>query len=155
MSGMSSYRCTACGNFLFLESQHCPRCGVRLGFHWPTRSFWLLPEQGSPLQIDGRSWTPCAQWDWECNWLVAEDEEAARCFSCRLTRRRPDSDDTLALEKLAEAGIAKRRLLVQLFELGLSTTWSTTAEGSTSSGSLRCHFSRTPNVGLAAILMQF
>ncbi len=122
MSGMSSYRCSACGNFLFLESQNCPHCGSRVGFHWPTRRFWVLPEHGEPLQIDGRSWTPCSQWDWECNWLVAQDEAAARCFSCRLTRRRPDADDTLALEKLAATSVAKRRLLVQLFELGLPVT---------------------------------
>ena len=45
-----------------------------------------------------------------------------RCLSCRLTRRRPESDDTLALELLAEASVAKRRLVVQLLELGLPIT---------------------------------
>ena len=33
--------------------------------------------------------------------------------------RRPSSDDTVALEKLAETAVAKRRLLVQLLDLGL------------------------------------
>ena len=49
----------------------------------------------------------------------ASVDESARCFSCRLTRRRPESDDTIALEKLAETAVAKRRLIVQLLELGL------------------------------------
>ena len=119
---MASYRCSACGNFLFLENQNCSQCGSRVGFHWPSRTFRVLPESGEPVQIDGRNWEPCGQWDWDCNWLVAEDEGAARCFSCRLTRRRPDADDTLALEKLADTAAAKRRLLVQLFELGLPVT---------------------------------
>lgn len=45
--------------------------------------------------------------------------ESAQCVSCRLTRQRPDPDHTIAPEKLAEVGVAKRRLLVQLFTLGL------------------------------------
>jgi hypothetical protein len=62
---------------------------------------------------------PCSNRDWRCNWLVAEDAGAARCLSCRLNRRRPDSSDTIALEKLADASRVMRRLLVQLAELGL------------------------------------
>ena len=42
-----------------------------------------------------------------------------RCFSCSLTRRQPPASDTVAWEKLADAGVAKRRLMVQLLELGL------------------------------------
>ncbi|HEX5858284.1 MAG TPA: putative zinc-binding metallopeptidase, partial [Microbacterium sp.] len=41
------------------------------------------------------------------------------CFSCRLTRTSPASDDTIALEKLAKTEQAKRRLLLQLGDLGL------------------------------------
>jgi hypothetical protein len=69
--------------------------------------------------IDGRTWFPCSNRDWRCNWLVAEDAGAGRCFSCRLNRQRPDSSDTIALEKLADASQVKRRLLVQLAKLGI------------------------------------
>jgi len=94
-----------------------------VGFHWPSLSFYAIPHgDHATVDIDGRRWGRCTRWDWQCNWLVAEDEPAPHCFSCRLTRRRPDSDDTIALELLAEAATAKRRLLVQLLDLGLSVT---------------------------------
>ncbi|MFM2078290.1 MAG: hypothetical protein RJA49_2180 [Actinomycetota bacterium] len=71
------------------------------------------------VEIDGLRWTPCANRDWRCNWLVADNAGSGQCSSCRLTRQRPDASDTIALEKLADAGGVKRRLLVQLAELGL------------------------------------
>lgn len=61
----------------------------------------------------------CANRSWGCNWSLPADHGASTCFSCRLTRRRPEADDTLALERLAETGKAKRRLLVGLADLGL------------------------------------
>jgi hypothetical protein len=69
------------------------------------------------VEIDGRTWLACSNRDWRCNWLVAEDAGTAQCCSCRLTRQRPDASDTIALEKLADAGQVKRRLLAQLAEL--------------------------------------
>jgi hypothetical protein len=71
------------------------------------------------IELDGRTWVPCSNRDWRCNWLVPDDAGSAQCSSCRLTRQRPDSSDTIALEKLANAAKAKRRLLVQLAELEL------------------------------------
>jgi hypothetical protein len=71
------------------------------------------------VQIDGRTWVPCSNRDWKCNWLVADDAGTAQCFSCSLTRKRPEASDTIALEKLADAEVVKRRLLVQLAELGI------------------------------------
>ncbi len=71
------------------------------------------------VTIDGELWFPCDNRSWGCNWIVAESDEAGRCFSCRLTRRQPPLSDTVAWEKLAEAGVAKRRLLIQLLGLGL------------------------------------
>lgn len=64
-------------------------------------------------------WTACANRGWDCNWLLPADAGVARCFACRSNRNRPASDDTIALEKLAEASKAKRRLLIQLADLGL------------------------------------
>ncbi|MFT3852101.1 MAG: putative zinc-binding metallopeptidase [Ilumatobacteraceae bacterium] len=109
--------CPNCGFVAFLDGQHCERCGVRLGFHHPSLTFHEVVD--GVAVIDGRRWIPCSRWDWQCNWLLAEDDERARCFSCRLNRTVPAADDTIAQEKLATTDVAKRRLLVQLMELGL------------------------------------
>lgn len=69
--------------------------------------------------VDGITWYACSEREWDCNWLVREDAPAGRCISCRLTRTRPASDDTIALEKLAKTEQAKRRLLLQIGDLGL------------------------------------
>jgi len=110
-------RCPRCGAIAFLESQECTNCGASIGYHYQSLSFVTAFAEGSIL--DGTRWVRCANWSWQCNWLVSVDDESGRCFACRLTRRRPASDDTIALEKLADTAVALRRLLVQLLELGL------------------------------------
>ena len=92
-------------------------CGIAVGFHPP--SLTMVEAAPSGIVIDGTRWLPCSNRDWRCNWLVADDAGSGQCSSCRLTRQRPDASDTIALEKLADAGEVKRRLLVQLAELGL------------------------------------
>ena len=52
-----------------------------------------------------------------CNWLA--DREGALCQSCRLTRTRPSNADAAGLEAFAVAERAKRRVLMQLMDLGL------------------------------------
>jgi hypothetical protein len=101
----------------FLETQDCTNCASSIGYHYPSLSMVAVEPQGT--FIDGTRWVRCVNRSWQCNWLVSEDDESGSCFACRLTRRRPESDDTIALEKLADTGVALRRLLVQLFELGL------------------------------------
>ena len=110
-------RCPVCRSFLYRDTLACPSCGAEIGFHVIERGFVALKDGRSV--IDGATWYTCSQRSWGCNWLVREDAAAGRCFSCRLTRRRPDSDDTLALEKLATTEEAKRALLIQLSDLGL------------------------------------
>ena len=101
----------------FLETQECSNCGSSMGYHHPSLSMVAVGPEGTI--VDGSRWVRCANWSWQCNWLVSVDDESSRCVACRLTRRRPASDDTIALEKLADTAVALRRLLVQLFELGL------------------------------------
>ena len=110
-------RCPRCNAFAFLEMQVCATCESSIGYHYPSLSF--VDDGADGAMIDGTRWVRCANWSWQCNWLVSEDDESGRCFACRLIRRRPESDDTIALEKLAETGIDLRRLLVQLLDLGL------------------------------------
>ncbi|EUA32666.1 hypothetical protein I553_10236 [Mycobacterium xenopi 4042] len=54
----------------------------------------------------------------ECNWLVPV-KEGGLCASCKLTRCRPNDSDTKALAAFARAERAKRRLIVELYELKL------------------------------------
>ena len=81
-----------------------------------------VPDVDAAIEVDGRSWRCCSNRHWRCNWLVAEDADSAHCLSCALVRRRPDPDDTIAMEKLAEARTALRRLVFQLTDLGLPIT---------------------------------
>ncbi|MCL2418311.1 MAG: putative zinc-binding peptidase [Conexibacteraceae bacterium] len=114
---MQALRCPRCGEFTPFETLSCGGCGQELGFHLPTLAMVAATADGTV--VDGARWVPCVNRAWQCNWMVAEDDERAFCFSCRLTRRRPPADDTLALERLAETAAAKRRLLFQLTRLSL------------------------------------
>lgn len=95
----------------------CPRCDTELGYHIITRQFFGI--HNGRVVTDDHTWYTCSNRGWGCNWLVREDAPAGRCFSCRLTRTSPDPNDTIAMEKLAKTEEAKRRLLLQLGDLGL------------------------------------
>lgn len=110
-------RCPSCRRFLTLDTLRCPTCRTDVGYQVIDRAFH--PLRDDRVVIDGITWYACSQREWGCNWLVREDAPAGRCISCRLTRTRPPSDDTIALEKLATTEEAKRRLLLQLADLGL------------------------------------
>lgn len=110
-------RCPHCRHFVFLDTLTCPHCEAELAYHVLSQQFFGLRK--GQVVIDDSIWYACSNRDWGCNWLVWERAPAGRCFSCRLTRRRPASDDTVALEKLATTEEAKRRLIVQIGELGL------------------------------------
>ncbi|MCS0499892.1 zinc-binding metallopeptidase family protein [Protaetiibacter mangrovi] len=114
---MPAPRCPRCDRFVFLDDLVCRSCGADLGFHHPSLRYHLADPAG--VEIDGMRWFPCGNRPWGCNWLVAEDAGAGRCFSCSLSRRLPPQSDPVAWEKLAAAGVAKRRLMVQLLQLGL------------------------------------
>jgi len=113
----SQPRCPHCRHFLYLDTLTCPNCEADLGFHILTRQFYGI--RHGQVVIDGQTWYTCSNREWACNWLVWEDAPAGRCFSCRLTRKRPAANDTVALEKLAKTEEAKRRLVLQLGDLGL------------------------------------
>ncbi|MDE0547000.1 putative zinc-binding metallopeptidase [Microbacterium sp. C7(2022)] len=116
----SQPHCPSCRRFVYLDTLTCPRCGADIGYDVVTRRFHLLVS--GRVDLDERQLYPCSNREWSCNWLVQDDAPAGRCFSCRLTRRKPDADDTIALEKLAKTEEAKRRLILQLSDLGLPIT---------------------------------
>ncbi len=115
--GVQSIKCPRCASLVMLESLSCAACATPIAFHDETQAF--VDVSGGPVLIDGRLWRACGNRDWQCNWLVEDGIATASCLSCRLVRRRPDLDDTLALEKLAEANADKRRLLAQCLHLRL------------------------------------
>jgi hypothetical protein len=55
----------------------------------------------------------------ECNWIVEKGPIKKLCRSCALTRTRPNDGDTKAMAAFAAAEKAKRRLIVELYELKL------------------------------------
>lgn len=117
--------CPGCGAIAFFEALTCTGCGAALGFH-PASSTMLAvttdaTTRGS-TEHRGATWLTCSQRPWGCNWLLREDEDTSRCEACRLIRRRPESDDTIAWEKLADAAVDNRRLVLQLHQLGLPVT---------------------------------
>ncbi len=110
-------RCPNCRHFVYLDALRCPSCAGELGYHVLDRQFHAV--RHAQAVIDGVVWYTCSNRGWDCNWLVREDGPSGRCFSCRLTRRRPEPDDTVALERFATTEEAKRRLVLQLGDLGL------------------------------------
>lgn len=110
-------RCPHCRYFVFLDRLDCPNCGGELGYHLQHRQYYGV--RAGKARVEGQTWYACSQRGWGCNWLVAEDAGSGRCFSCRLTRDAPESSDTVALQKLANTEEAKRRLVLQLVDLGL------------------------------------
>ena len=114
---VSTPRCPHCRHFLFLDKLICPECDGQLAYHPRLRQFVGI-HRGKTV-VGGETWYTCSNRGWRCNWLVRDDAPSGRCFSCRLTRATPDGDDTVALEKLAKTEEAKRRLVLQLGDLGL------------------------------------
>ena len=136
-AAMIAFICGTCGQLLFFENTLCLRCSSPLGF---------LPERlelavlGPPGADPGRAPTPdgraggggggragtadgrrrCANAELAgCNWMLEPGDPAELCRSCRLTRTRPADDDAAGLEGFAAAEAAKRRLLFELYDLGL------------------------------------
>lgn len=114
---MRAFDCPECGGPAPFEAQSCPTCQVPLAFHLPSMRLVDIP--GDSVTIDGTRLLRCSNWAWECNWLVADDSGSGQCFAGSFIRNRPEADDTLALEKLAQTAKSLRRLLFQLIDLGL------------------------------------
>jgi hypothetical protein len=112
---VQDFHCPSCGQHLTFENSRCLSCGNELGFDLEARKFVAL-------SADVVDVTPvrCANFTLAgCNWLLPRDRQRGLCASCVLTRTRPADDDADALPAFAMAETAKRRLVLELSELGL------------------------------------
>ncbi|MCB0994341.1 MAG: putative zinc-binding peptidase, partial [Acidimicrobiales bacterium] len=120
---MTPFRCSVCDQLLFFENSTCLGCGSALGFDPSSRRLEALRDDlGAWIAAADpeRRFVSCANRELaRCNWLVPAGDPEVLCRSCRLTTVRPSDDDPGGLQAFAEAETAKRRLLHQLFSLGL------------------------------------
>jgi hypothetical protein len=126
-----SFSCHRCHGLVFFENTSCLNCNARLGFSADVGDMLTLAPvptsvpDGQVFEViagpgDHQPWRRCANVGIAaCNWVVPADGHALRCASCALTRTRPADGDSEAMAALAIAERAKRRLVFQLFELGL------------------------------------
>lgn len=114
---MRDFACPNCGQQLTFENSLCLNCRGNLGFDLDIVGFVVTDAGGVDEQTGKRR---CTNLNLAaCNWLAAPDAQAGLCPSCELTRTRPNDGDTAALAEFAEAEAAKRRLVLELTELGL------------------------------------
>jgi hypothetical protein len=104
-----SFSCPVCGHLVFFENSACLHCGTPLGYE---------RAEAALVAAEGRLYCANAEIA-RCNWLV--DVPGRLCGSCALTRTRPADGDAAAMAAFADAEAAKRRLVYQLDDLGLST----------------------------------
>jgi hypothetical protein len=116
------FLCPHCGQRLAFENSRCLNCGNDLGFNLTSREFVLLSASGQAAGSADRpvGFRRCANAHVAvCNWVLSKDDSAELCISCALTRTRPSDADGIGLAEFAEAEAAKRRLVLELTELGL------------------------------------
>ncbi|MFF0541683.1 zinc-binding metallopeptidase family protein [Nocardia thailandica] len=134
---MRDFACPNCGQQLAFENSVCLGCSSPLGFSLDERALVVIGDPPGDAAIDhargvvdGDRFRLCDNLHVaQCNWLVpvpadgaGADPEAGLCVSCSLTRTRPNDADTAGLAAFAEAEAAKRRLIMELSELGLPIT---------------------------------
>ncbi len=120
-SCLRDFICPNCGQHLAFENSVCLSCDSAVGFSPEDLAFLVItPDDVHQGAVAPSEYQLCANLHLaQCNWLVRVEPFRALCASCRLTRTRPADHDTAALGAFAEAEQAKRRLMVELFELAL------------------------------------
>ncbi len=112
---------------LFRDTE-CPACAAPLGYDPERRELGALvagPAEGTWRRPDRKSgaqrYRRCGNFDSpaRCNWLLAADEPATLCLSCRLNRTIPDLGDADNRRYWRAIELAKHRMVSQLLALGL------------------------------------
>lgn len=114
---MKAYRCRACGNPLYFENSVCVSCGTGLGYARAEREIVPVDARGVYVDAAGLIWHVCRNLGLSgCTWLAPL--EGGQCFSCDLTRTRPNDTDAAGLANFPLAERAKRHLIAELDALG-------------------------------------
>lgn len=114
---VKAYRCRVCDNPLYFENSVCVRCGTNLGYSRAERAIVPVDRQGEYVDAAGLVWHVCRNLNLSgCTWLAPL--EGGQCFSCSLTRTRPNDADLEGLENFQLAERAKRHLIAELDTLG-------------------------------------
>ncbi|MDT5093228.1 MAG: hypothetical protein QOH60_2591 [Mycobacterium sp.] len=120
---MRDFVCPNCGQHLAFENSLCLKCERPLGFSLEDMALLVIADEdeaAKPGFLDAAKFELCANLHLaKCNWLVPKEPVRRLCESCRLTRTRPNDEDTTALAAFADAEKAKRRLIAELVELKL------------------------------------
>ncbi|WP_166366674.1 zinc-binding metallopeptidase family protein [Pseudomonas akapageensis] len=125
-----------CGQSIFFRNSQCLACLSALGY-WPGQNLlsslqpgaepgcWQLtsaPEAGLFRRCANLD-TPAA-----CNWLIPNVAPQAFCIACELNRTIPDLTVPENHERWRKVETAKRRLVAQLLNLGLTVIAKSTDE---------------------------
>ncbi len=114
---MRRFRCRVCEQDLFFENSECVSCGTALGYSRDEAAIVPVDEAGRYVDAGGTAWFRCRNLGLSgCTWLCAEDGD--QCFSCDLTRTRPNDADLEGLAQVPLAERAKRHLVAELDTLG-------------------------------------
>lgn len=116
---MRSFECRVCGNDLFFENSLCMSCGSALGYARAERAIVPVDDAGRYVDGAGLVWWVCCNLNLSgCTWLA--EFEGGACFSCSLTRTRPNDADASGYVAFGEAERAKRHLIAELDDLGFA-----------------------------------
>lgn len=117
-----------CGQSIFFRNSQCLACGSALGY-WPGQNVLSSLQPGAEPGTWGLTADPqaggfhrCANLDTPaaCNWLVSAQAQDPHCIACSLNRTIPDLSIPENHERWRKVETAKRRLVAQLLNLGLS-----------------------------------
>lgn len=115
---MHDFRCRTCDSALYFENSACVTCGSQLGFSREEGEIVVVADDGVYVDSGGWIWHRCRNLHLSgCTWLSRL--EGGLCFSCELTRTRPNDDDAQGLTNFLIAERAKRRLVFELDALKL------------------------------------
>jgi hypothetical protein len=132
---MKSFRCRVCGNPLYFENSVCVSCGTSLGYSRTEQQIVPVDKKGVYTDSDGLIWHVCRNLNLSgCTWLAPL--AGGQCFSCDLTRTRPNDADSSGIERLPAAEQAKRHLIADLDSRGIAVIGRDPATGGDPVGGL-------------------
>lgn len=124
-----------CSSPLYFENSICVACGVGLGYSRDERDIVPVDLDGRYVDAAGLVWHVCRNLNLSgCTWLAAL--EGGQCFSCTLTRTRPNDADAAGIANFPVAERAKRHLIAELDMLGFPVVGKDPAAGGDPVGGL-------------------